>query len=540
LGSEEPGPFGAYYTNLQFNNKFDQEYRVGQNADVVVQFDDNAHRFVFWRGTNYQPHWAGDTSETPETPHVSQGVGIPGVPYTCWYGTQFIERRGEDWGLPRYLEPMSDQECRFAHVRIISSNAARAIVQWRYAPCHLDYRRNNTAEDLWGDWANEYYTIYPDGISVRCVTAWSRDTGGADQEDPHIEFHEAIPLTNPGTIPEDNIHWDALSATNYSGSSYNWTAQDIDGGAMTNLDQINNRPIMVVRMKGSTVPLTVAEGTTVEHDPVGQHDCRPFNAYDDWPAWPDGERSFLAGPGLDWLWDEDPATHCYRYFWQQYPSHCSMFHAKWQDYEHVEDVRRVKIMLFGMVDADEAENINNMIPLARSWQYAPTLNITSPNFSDGSYDKTQRAYKISRDSQDATELALTISASSTSPVHNPCFVIENWDSETRLLINGQPIASGPDFRQAIEKNADEVPSLVVWLRRESTSSLNITLSEPCTMLGDLDDSGFIDGIDLGIFALHWLDPSPACCDINVDMDNNRKINAKDFAILANHWNQICP
>jgi hypothetical protein len=540
LGSSEPGPFGAYYTNLPFNDKFDQEYRVGEHADVVVQFDDNAHRFAFWRGTNYQPHLAGDTSETPENPHVAQGVGISGVPYTCWYGTQFIERRGEDWGLPRYLEPMSDQECRFAHVRIISSNAARAIVQWRYAPCHLDYRRNNTAGDPWGDWANEYYTIYPDGMSVRCVTAWSRDTGGADQESPHIEFHEAIPVTNPGTIPEDNIHWNALSATNYAGNKKDWLAQDVDGGAMTNLDQITNRPIMVVRMKGSTVPLTVVEGTSVEHDPVGQHDCRPFNAYDDWPAWPDGDRGFLAGPELDWLWDEDPTTHCYRYFWQQYPSHCSMFHAKWQDYEHVEDVRRVKIMLFGMVDAAQAANVNNLIPLARSWQYAPTLSITSGDFSGGSFDKTERAYKISRDSQDTTALAFTINASSSSPVHNPCFVIENWDSQTQLLINGQPIDQGPDFRQGIEKTADEVPSLVVWIRKEATSSVNIVLSEPCTSLGDLDNSGNIDGIDLGIFVLHWLDPSPACCDINVDMDKNRKINAKDFAIMTARWNQNCP
>ncbi|MHC4865700.1 MAG: Calx-beta domain-containing protein, partial [Planctomycetota bacterium] len=478
LGSSEPGPFGAYYANLQFNDKFDPSYRVGDHADVVVQFDDSTHRFVFWRGTNYQPHWAGDTSETPENPHVGQGIGIAGLPYTCWYGTQFVERRGEDWGLPRYLEPMSDWECRYAHVRIISSNAARAIVQWRYAPCHLDYQCNNDGSDPWGDWVNEYYTVYPDGMSVRWVTAWSRDTGGADMESPHIEFHEAMPITNPGTVPEDNIHWNAVSATDYSGSSYDWTAQDVDGGAMTNLDQITNRPIMVVRMKGSTVPLTVVEGTWVEHDPVGQHSCRPFNAYDDWPAWPDEDRGFKAGPELDWLWNEDPDTHCYRYFWQQYPSHCSMFHMKWDDYEHVEDVRRVKIMLFGMVDATEAANINNMLPLARSWQYAPSLSITSAGFTGGSYDKTERAYKLTRTDPQATTLEFTLSGSSSSPVVNPCIVIADWDNDDATLsIDGQPVTPGSDFRQGIEKGSDEVSSLVVWFTQDTTSSIDVVISE---------------------------------------------------------------
>jgi len=129
----------------------------------------------------------GDTSETPQNPHVGQGIGIPGLPYSCWYGTEFVERRGGEWGLDRYLEPMSDQQCRYAHVRIIHSTPARAIVQWRYAPCMRDYRTNADGGDPWGDWVNEYYTIYPDAISVRHVIGWSRGTGGSDDENPHFE-----------------------------------------------------------------------------------------------------------------------------------------------------------------------------------------------------------------------------------------------------------------------------------------------------------------------------------------------------------------
>ncbi|MHC4644736.1 MAG: LamG domain-containing protein [Planctomycetota bacterium] len=486
MGSPEAGPFGAYYTQLKFNNRFDELWRVGDHTDVVVQFDDKAHRFVFWRGTNYCPHWASDTSETP---------------YSNWYGTQFVERRASEWGLDGCCaEPMQDWQCRYAHARIISSNAARAIVQWRYSSCdpHYDIPRDGSG-DLWGEWTDEYYTIYPDAISVRKATAYSSRTGGADMEDPHIEYHEAIPVTNPGTVPEDNIHWNALSATNYAGNKKDWIAQDVDGGAMTDLGLIANKPIMVVRMKGSTVPVSIVEGTSVEHDPVDQHDCRPFNAYDDWPAWPESDRS-MGG----WLWDEDPATHCYRYFYKWYPSHCSMLHLKWKDYEHLVNQRRTKVMLYGMFDATQAANVNNLIPLARSWEYAPALTISTSGFSGGSYDKTERAYRISRDSDQATELEFTVTASPSSPVHNPCFVIENWDSEVRLTIDGQTIEQGPDFRQGIEKSADEVSSLVVWIREQSTSPINVKMLVS-GIPGDLDSDQDVDEADLRLFAMHWLE-----------------------------------
>jgi hypothetical protein len=431
---------------------------------------------------------------------------------------------------------MQDWDCRYAHARIICSNPARAVVQWRYASCDPDYDIvRDGSGDVWGDWDEEYFTIYPDAISVRKVTAYSSRTGGSDMESPHIEYHEAIPVTNPGTIPEDNIHWNALSATDYSGSKKDWQAYEVDGGAMTDLHLIANKPIMVVRMKGSTVPVSIVEGTAVEHDPVGQHDCRPFNAYDDWPAWPESDRS-MGG----WLWDEDPDTHCYRYFWTKYPSHCSILHLKWDDYEHLVNEKRTKIMLFGMYDAAEAANVNNLIPLARSWQYAPTLTIASAGFSGGSYDKTERAYKISRDLQDAAELEFTINASSNSPVHNPCFVIENWREPAienwrepaRLHVNGQVVEPGPDFRQGTEKTADEVASLVVWMRAESTSSINVAISEPAP--GDLDADGDIDGMDLGRFVSDWLvmnfGQSVPC-----DLSGDKQVDSVDFAILASRW-----
>jgi hypothetical protein len=437
--------------------------------------------------------------------------------YSNWYGTQFVERRASEWGGDGCCaEPMQDWDCRYAHVRIISSNAARAIVQWRYASCDKNYDIVRDGEgDIWGDWDEEYFTIYPDAISVRKVTAYSSRTGGGDMESPHIEYHEAIPVTNPGTVPEDNIHWNALSATDYSGNKKDWQAYDVDGGAMTGLDQIAGKPIMVVRMKGSTVPVSIVEGTSVEHDPVGQHDCRPFNAYDDWPAWPEGDRS-MGG----WLWDEDPATHCYRYFWQWYPSHCSILHLKWDDYIHQVNQKRTKLMLFGMYDADEAANVNNLLPLARSWQYAPALNITSTGFTGSSYDKTERAYKMTRTSPGAMTLGFTLQGSASSPIVNPCFVVENWwpVNGARLTIDGEGISPGPDFRQGIEESDDGISSLVVWVRKESTIPVDITI----TKTFDFDV--------LAAFCERWLNDCSVgqWCD-GWDIDHSERVDFADFA-----------
>jgi len=538
LGSPEPGPFGAYYTNLRFNDVFDSEFRHGDHADVVVQFDDNAHRMVFWRGTNYQPHWAGDTSQTPQNPHVGQGIGIPGLPYSCWYGTEFLERRGEEWGIPRYLEPMSDQQCRYTHVRIISSNPARAIVQWRYAPCHIDYRCNNDGGDPWGDWVNEYYIIYPDAISVRHLIGWSRRTGGSDDENPHFEYHEAMPITNPGTVPEDNIHLNAVSATNYSGSKRDWVWSSSCGGGPSSFDDISGRPIMVFRMKGSTVPITITDGNPTLDPISGLPDCRLFNHYDDWPAWPDKHRSFYKQPNpvppqYDIWWDDDMSTCCYRYFWKYCPAHCSTYHVNWRSWVHIQDKRKEKIMLFGMYDAGEAANINNLIPLGRSWEYAPGITVTSAGFSGGSYDKTQRAYRLSRDSQQAGLLEFTVNASSNSPVYNPCFVIDGWDDKVRLSVNGQDLEPGADFRQGIEESADGTASLVVWVKYESTSPASITITRD--VAPDLDRDGDIDWLDMKILVANWLAFQEGCQSLAGDVTGDCMVDFDDFAVLTALW-----
>ena len=60
-GTPGPGRFGAYQTTLKFDPTWDKPWRIGDAADVVVRFDDGGHRFVFWHGTSYIPHWVTET-----------------------------------------------------------------------------------------------------------------------------------------------------------------------------------------------------------------------------------------------------------------------------------------------------------------------------------------------------------------------------------------------------------------------------------------------------------------------------------------------
>jgi len=155
-GPSEPGLFGAYYTHLKYTKLWDELWCVGKYADIVVQFDDYPCRLLFWRGTGNVPHWSNEQNR--------------------WYSNQFVERGAGDAGLAGCCcEPMQDHECRYSHARIISSHDARAVIHWRYAPCDKYYRHPFVDETGWGDWIDEYYTIYPDTVSVRKATLYTSE-----------------------------------------------------------------------------------------------------------------------------------------------------------------------------------------------------------------------------------------------------------------------------------------------------------------------------------------------------------------------------
>ncbi|MDX1701336.1 MAG: hypothetical protein R3250_12005, partial [Melioribacteraceae bacterium] len=261
-GPEGPGKFGAYYTQLKYDPQWDEQWRVDDHPDVVVRFDDGGHKFVFWRGTSYIPCWVTDND--------------------IWYTNEFVERRG--WHSPNTegcVEPMSDKQCRYSHVRIIESNDARAVIHWRYAPVDVHYEHpfidKNTG---WSDWVDEYYYIYPNATGVRSITVQSTNLK------KWIEFHEGIVVNQPGTVPDDNIKPGAVSVANMKGENYTYY-WDENGGPVfdKNPERAN---IYKINLKSDKSPFALVKPPQIDGNIItsylGHSDKSMFNWWDHWPV----------------------------------------------------------------------------------------------------------------------------------------------------------------------------------------------------------------------------------------------------------------
>jgi hypothetical protein len=153
-------------------------------------------------------------------------------------------------------------------------------------------------------------------------------------------------------------------------------------------------------------------------------------------------------------------------------------HFMWDDY--AQDLEsavkwKTKIMLYGMTDKAD---VNALIPMARSWEMPPAAQVGGSGYTGGWYDKTERAYKISKISRDPRTLELRLAASPSSPLVNPSFVIDNWPDgiKASLSIDGKAVAAGPDFRQGIETDTRGRSVLVIWLRREVAVPITLAIA----------------------------------------------------------------
>ena len=137
-----------------------------------------------------------------------------------WYTDEFVESMGRQGGGD--FEPMSDKQNRYSHVRIVENNEARTVIHWRYAQCECEHYLGNDPDPLtgWTDWADEYFTVYPDGVAVRKDVAWTTSPSAWH------EFQETIVINGAGTRPEDNIKPEALTIANMDGESDTYTWRD--------------------------------------------------------------------------------------------------------------------------------------------------------------------------------------------------------------------------------------------------------------------------------------------------------------------------
>jgi len=422
-GTEGASPFGAYYTKLLYEPEWDKLWPVSDVADVVVRFDNKEPRFIFWRGTSYIPCWA-----------TLKGA---------WFTNEFFERGGgAKSGTISMVEPMSDKQCRYSNVRIIENNEARVVIHWRYAPTDLDYNIAFVDKNTnWGDWADEIYVIYPDAVSIRKATL---HTSALNE---WIECQESIVVNQPGTFPQDNINYDAVTLLNLKGESktYTWTA---DGGP-----GLKNPPeefcIQKINLKSEYKPFSVVNPEEVTVDSYGGHATGSyFNFWNHWPV------SLTKS-------DTKAAESAIR------PSHSSLSHLKWKAYEEDKD-SRTWIMMHGMTNSGD----DQLVSLARSWINPPQLKITHGAFKNEGYDPSQRAYIISSTgASDKSSLGIELIAGEGSPVVNPAFLIKNWNKkEISLKIDGKSVTRGKEFRYSQLSTPDGFDQ-IIWLKLTSMKNI---------------------------------------------------------------------
>jgi len=425
------GEFGAFYTTLKFDPVWDQTRRIAPDSDVVVRFPNASIQLVFWQGTNYVPAWVTENNR--------------------WYSDEFIEV----YGHPRCpdgedCEPMSDKQVRYSHVRILETTPARAVIHWRYAISEVE--RYDIADaptpTAWGDWADEYWTVYPDGVAIRRQVLWST----APERDK-TEFQESIVLIPAGETPEDSIHFDALRFANLQGDAhtYSWHPKTDRGLSLPKGPEHFTEPadavIQWVNLKSTWRPFQVAWGAPVK---FAAYNGEPsISTFEWWNHWPVAQIPSSGRPALA----------------ADRPGHTSLSHIYWpiseQDDQHIG-----RILMTGLTTLEATQ----LAPLAASWRTPAQADVTDS--ASIRYDAAQRAYVLSGAMPET--LTITVHGSKQSPVVDPTFVLPGWQGKASVSVKSgssdQPIEVKLGYVEELEQ-----AKLIAFLSIASDHDVTITI-----------------------------------------------------------------
>lgn len=421
-GDGKTGPFGAYYCKLKYAPGWDKLWEGSDYPDIVVRFPDSPVRYVFWRGTGY-------------IPAVVSENGI-------WMTDQSLE----SWGPGECFEAMGDKQTHYSHVRIIENTTARCVIHWRYALASIKHEILNENESGWGDWCDEYWTIYPDGVAVRKQVLWSKNYS---KDFGTYQFQETIFFNQPGTRPQDNVDLEAITFCDMDGrkTSYSW-----EKGVPKKFDQPEFQPIQLVNFKSNYKPFSI-------YDP--KRITRPFTFgfmpnYSTFPCWNHWPVQQTPSDGRNVVVSDKP-------------SHSSLTESNGsiQIVEKGPDNSYLARSLIGMT----TKPIENLVPLAKSWNFPAKLVLDTPDFSSKGYDKYQRAYLFKAINQNSKQLIFRVEASKESPVQNLALVVENWGlSNPKLKINEKDL----DFKIGIIKGLDQ-DKTVLFIPYQSVKTFKISL-----------------------------------------------------------------
>jgi len=418
--------FGAVYTTLKYSPEWDRQWHIGPFADIVVTFDNSPVNMIFWHGTAYGAIWATENDKL--------------------MADQSLERSNSGkskWGCS---EHMSDKQCRYSRISLIENNPARVVVHWRYAVSDIKYeifgiKENN---DPFGEWADEYYYIYPDGVSTRYQVLYTKNLSH--------EWQETIVLNQPGTRPEDNIELDAMTFANMKGQEHTYSWAKRPKRAKMKPDGAN---IQIVNLKSEYKPFIIFEPDNgIKLGEGGIEDWCHFPWWNHWPV------SQLANDGRRTAVADRPAHSSL----SQSIEESGSIH---RDSENPD--KYWAVTLIGMTNHRAGE----LAPLARSWNEPARVEEISKGFADKGYDNTQRAYVFEDQLGAGGKLNFELVANEENVVYNPAFVIKNWGTDqAKVFVNGKKQTDKKRCRVGYN-NTLEGTDLIIWLEMNSSKPVQL-------------------------------------------------------------------
>ena len=365
-------------------------------------------------------------------------------------------------------EVLWDKEARHTRMWIESQNPARIVVRWRAGLAdpagriaHIDIPSGSPYGK--GDWTDEWYYIYPDGMHTRHVRIY---TGLAEQSllvtdetfegippireiPPNVvhEFQEDFIFGQNGHMPKDDIDLSPITLIMMDGRSktiaYKPYPKDFGEFIKAN--------IKVVNLKAKYKPFTIFIPQGIENEPYPpEGDLR--HVFQTWSRGPENGYSTSLGHTLNW----------------------------WH-YRRTENILE-QVYLSGMTRAKNPAA--ELLPLAWSWLRPPQLQMrgVEPKYKVQIYDPAQRAYIVPRQGRGPRKLEFALDVDEDvrelgAPMYivNPAFLVKDWGrSGVELKVDGKAVKRGKDFRVGYEETHTGT-DLVLWLKMKTNKAVKFSL-----------------------------------------------------------------
>lgn len=441
----------AYETQLEFSGK--------EGHAVVVDCDQN-WRFVFWDKAQY--------------------IGCVDVGEGVWFTSEWCETNSPN-DLHCY-EPIMDKQLKWSRIEILESGPARCRVHWTYALNDMRYRIFH------GDTrAEEFFTIYPDGVAVREVVLWPGTKNNHGGNANLWQVAEWILINAAGASPLDflrmptpftlrngsgeriDVPW-PLPADNFS-PFCNYYPQVADWPMYVgkiNLDGVPN-PFIIIVKNQALFPFMHCNNCHGNHPYFNMFPGKNlYNVYKHWPV-TDMEDFLLWVPAGEDI--GKVATHT------SFMDVNFALRLSGNDYIPTPDPGTTWYLLVGATA--EGTDGSELEAIARSYSSPAEVEVhRDPGEREElhrgrvlleGYDYSLRAYTFRKQGDD--RMRLTLTPRPNAPQINPVFLINGWRaSHVVLRIDDQEV---PSKRYRFQRSGDD---LVVWVEGHFAQSTEFGFS----------------------------------------------------------------